>query len=126
MESCKYSIGSCNDICEILTERFAKFSFQAKIKVGISGCKRCCAIPKVRDLGFLATTKGWELYFGGNPGNQPRIADCIGAQLTINEVCELACKALLLYDSEAMEKERTSKFMERYGTENFKTQLKWD
>lgn len=47
----------------------------AHLKIGISGCPRCCGQSFVRDLGLIGTRKGWILSFGSNGGSKVRCGD---------------------------------------------------
>ena len=74
-------------------------------------------MPKVRDVGFVAAKVGWELYFGGNGGSSPRIADLIARRLSDNEAVKLACRCLVVYCGNAKPKMRTSRFMKHFTLE---------
>ena len=52
-----------------------------KIKAGVSGCARECAEAQSKDIGVIATEKGWNLYVGGNGGIRPRHADLLATDL---------------------------------------------
>jgi NAD(P)H-nitrite reductase large subunit len=101
---------------EISDEYFQK-EFPAKIKIGVSGCPRCCGESRVRDIGIMGTTKGWTVFFGGHSGFKPHEGVKVAANLTTAEARELARKLLAYFKAHAEEKERTSRFLERVGTE---------
>ena len=42
-----------------------------KLKSAVSGCARECAEARGKDVGVIATEKGWNLYVGGNGGFTP-------------------------------------------------------
>src|SRR5258708_14915486 len=42
-----------------------------KLKLAVSGCARECAEAQGKDVGVIATEKGWNLYVGGNGGAPP-------------------------------------------------------
>ncbi|XPE67323.1 hypothetical protein ACNKHR_15410 [Shigella flexneri] len=46
------------------------------MKFGVSGCTRECSEAQGKDVGIIATEKGWNLYVCGNGGMKPRHADC--------------------------------------------------
>ncbi len=89
--------------------------FTAKVKVGVSGCRMCCTEPYLRDVGVLASKRGWTLVFGGNGGSHPRIADIVAKNLTDDEVIDLVKKCLIVYQSKARPTSRSARFMERFG-----------
>jgi NAD(P)H-nitrite reductase large subunit len=91
-----------------------------KVKVGISGCTRCCCESWMRDIGLVAEKKGWRLSFGGNAGGNPRIGDLIADRLNDDEALELVKKTLNYYLKTARFKTRTARFVERFGIEELK------
>jgi len=87
--------------------------FPGKIKIGISGCPRCCGESQTRDIGILGTPNGWTLFFGGNSGTRPRFGDLLAKNLSTDEVLDLMSRLLEYYGTHAKPKERTARFMER-------------
>ena len=53
-----------------------------KIKMGVSGCPRECAEARGKDVGVIATEKGWNLYVGGNGGAPRSTPSCSPATST--------------------------------------------
>jgi nitrite reductase (NADH) large subunit len=51
------------------------------MKFGVSGCTRECAEAQGKDVGMIATDKGWNLYVCGNGGMKPRHAELIASDL---------------------------------------------
>lgn len=93
-----------------------------RIKVAVAGCPRCCTMPRLRDIGFIpasAKAETWNIFFGGNGGRTPRIADQIGAHLTLEESLDLVQRALTLYQREAGDKMRTSGYLRTMVLEEF-------
>jgi len=74
----------------------------------------------VRDFGALGKKSGWTVIFGGNSGGHPRIGDVIAENLTEEEVVELAKRCFEYYSANAKKRERTARFIERIGIEEFK------
>lgn len=99
-------------IHSLLLEYTDIFTFPAKVKVGISACIRCCTLPKIRDVGFIGTPRGWELYFGGNGGYSPRIGNCIASGLQATLAVRYAAACLNVYCNDTKKNMRTSRFME--------------
>ncbi|MGV8110745.1 NAD(P)/FAD-dependent oxidoreductase [Methanospirillum sp.] len=122
-EMCKWgaqdSIGLASRI-EILVQ---DKKFPAKIKIGVSGCQRCCSESQLRDIGLIGTTRGWIVLFGGNGGRKPRIADPIAYGLSTDEACDLVSRLLEYYQKHGESQERTARFMERIGIETLKSEL---
>ncbi|PIE69785.1 MAG: nitrite reductase [Deltaproteobacteria bacterium] len=92
----------------------------AKLKIGISGCPRCCASSWVRDIGLIGASGGWRLVFGGNGAGRPRIADTVAKGLSDDEAVKLLHRCLEFYISRATAKQRTARFIERLGIDVFK------
>lgn len=95
----------------------------AKIKVAVAGCKRCCTMPLVRDIGLIPVGNKWRLFFGGNGGRNPRIADIIADNLHQSEAIDLIQKCLTVYQKLADQNMRTSTFIEQIGLNNFRDKL---
>ena len=94
----------------------------ARIKAAVAGCPRCCTMPRLRDIGMIpasARARTWHVYFGGHGGRIPRIADTIGEHLSLDESLALIRHALIVYQSEAIEKMRTSGYLRTTTIDSF-------
>ncbi len=122
-EVCKFgvldSLGFGQQIEEMLSGR----DLPAKFKIGVSGCPFSCAENQVRDLGLMAKKSGWTLSFGGHSGRQARVADVIAEDLSNQEVIDMINKIVDYYTENAKKRERTCKFIERIGVEEFKSHI---
>lgn len=117
---CKYGIQPSLTMGAELDKLFSGYELPAKFKVGVSGCPMNCGEAPVRDLGVYGKRSGWTLMFGGNSGSHPRIGDVIAEGLDDNQAVELAKKCLEVYMANAKPRERTARFMARFGMEEFK------
>ena len=119
-EVCKFgvldSLGFGIEIEKVLSN----IDLPAKFKIGVSGCQFCCAESFVRDLGLIGKKNGWTVIFGGNAGNRPRIGDVIGTNLADKEALELLKRCIDYYSANGKKKERSARFMQRIGVEEFK------
>ena len=79
-----------------------------KIKFGVSGCTRECAEAQGKDVGIIATDKGWNLYVCGNGGMKPRHAELIASDLTRPALIALIDRFLMFYVRTADRLQRTS------------------
>ncbi|MFH1537769.1 MAG: hypothetical protein ABIH66_02340 [bacterium] len=86
----------------------------------IFGCPFNCGEGYMRDFGAFGRKSGWTVMFGGNSGGRPRIGDVIANDVTAEEVVKLAEKCLGYYAANAKKKERTARFIERIGIEEFR------
>jgi NAD(P)H-nitrite reductase large subunit len=110
-------------IAGALEEKFRGRVYPAKLKMGISGCPRCCGESHTRDVGIMGTNRGWTIIFGGNGGTRPRIGDVVAKNLPKEDALDLVDRLLGYYGSNAKPKERTARFMERVGMDTLRSEL---
>ena len=122
-DMCTYGKQDSIGLARAIDDTFKNQTFPAKIKVGVSGCPRCCSESHTRDIGVIATPKGWTIFFGGNAGTRPRFGDLIARDLTSHEVVNCAQRLAEYYRRHANPHERTARFMERIGIESLKSEL---
>ncbi len=84
-----------------------------KLKLAASGCVRECAEAQSKDVGVIATAKGWNLYVGGNGGVKPRHADLLAQDLDDEELIRVVDRFLMFYIRTADRLERTAAWLER-------------
>lgn len=117
---CKFGVQDSLGLGGKLEEIFVGMELPAKAKLGISGCPLNCGEGYVRDFGAFGKKSGWTVTFGGNSGGKPRIGDVIAQDLNTEEVIELAKKCFDYYRLNANAKERTARFIDRIGIDEFK------
>ena len=120
---CKYGNQDSLTLGLEMEELYQGMNLPAKLKMGISGCPRCCGESYVRDLGVFGNAKGWTVTFGGNSGGRPRIADVVGKDLTREEVLDLSKRLLKYYSKKGNPGERTARFVERVGFDSIKSDV---
>jgi len=105
-----------------LENRYKGFRAPHKLKMGVSGCMRECAEAQGKDIGLVATVKGYNLYICGNHGTSPK-----HAQLFMNDLSEEECflyidRILMYYTFTSPPLTRTSKWLENMegGMEHLK------
>ncbi|HEY1226473.1 MAG TPA: nitrite reductase large subunit NirB, partial [Ramlibacter sp.] len=59
---CRYGVGDSVGLAVELENRYKGLRAPHKIKFGVSGCTRECAEAQGKDVGVIATDKGWNLY----------------------------------------------------------------
>ena len=121
---CKFGILDSLGLGGKLEELFVGMQTPAKAKIGISGCPMNCGEGYVKDFGAFGKKSGWTVIFGGNSGGKPRIGDVIAEDLSDEEVIDLAKRCFAYFSSNAKPKERTARFIERIGIEEFKKAIK--
>jgi len=122
-DMCRYGNQDSIGLARAVDEQFSDQTFPAKIKIGISGCPRCCGESHTRDIGIMGTNKGWTVFFGGNGGTRPRFADLIARDLGATEALDCAQRLAEYYRDHAKPHERTARFMERIGMDTLKSDL---
>ena len=122
-DMCRYGNQDSIGLARALDGQFKDQTFPAKIKIGVSGCPRCCSESHTRDIGVIATPKGWTILFGGNAGTRPRFGDLVARDLTADEALDCAQRLAGYYRSHAKPHERTARFMERIGSESLRSEL---
>ncbi|EGD55571.1 nitrite reductase large subunit NirB [Gordonia neofelifaecis] len=83
-----------------------------KIKMGVSGCARECAEARGKDVGVIATEKGWNLYVGGNGGMTPRHAQLLAGDLDDATLVAYIDRFLMYYIRTAQRLERTAAWLD--------------
>jgi len=122
-DQCKYSITSSKNLGRILNSLTFSKPFPHKVKIAISACSMCCTEPLVRDVGIVAHRGGWKIFFGGNAGGRPRIADLIATNLNQEDVVTMVIKLLNFYTENATKKQRTARFVESFGIDAIKKNI---
>lgn len=105
---CRYGVGDSVGLAVELEHRYKGLRAPHKIKFGVSGCTRECAEAQGKDVGVIATEKGWNLYVCGNGGMKPRHAELLAADLSKDELVRLIDRFLMFYVRTADRLQRTS------------------
>jgi len=122
-EFCRFGVRDSLGFGIKLENLLADLNLPAKLKLGVSGCQFCCAESFVRDIGLVGKKNGWTLSFGGHSGNRARVGDIIAKNISEEEAIELTTKSLAFYIKNGRKKERTSRFIDRIGVEEFKQSI---
>lgn len=122
-DECRFGLQSTQSMVPKLEELFTGATTPAKLKVGVSGCKRCCCESYVRDIGLMGGGKGWTVIFGGNAGRKVRCGDELISDASDTEALETLHKATEFYRKAAKQGERTARFVERLGIDAVKKAL---
>ncbi len=109
---CRYGVGDSAGFAIALENRYKGLRTPHKVKFGVSGCTRECAEAQGKDVGLIATDKGWNLYVCGNGGMKPRHAELIASNLDEATVVKLVDRFLMFYVRTADRLQRTSTWRE--------------
>jgi NAD(P)H-nitrite reductase large subunit len=71
---CKRGWRASADIGLKMDQRYHRMQIPWKFKMGVSGCQHDCSEVCIKDLGLIATPRGWNVMAGGNGGSRPRFA----------------------------------------------------
>ncbi|WP_250502910.1 nitrite reductase large subunit NirB [Caballeronia sp. AZ7_KS35] len=105
---CRYGVGDSVGLAIELENRYKGLRTPHKIKFGVSGCTRECAEAQGKDVGVVATEKGWNLYVCGNGGMKPRHAELIASDLDHDTLVRYIDRFLMFYVRTADRLQRTS------------------
>jgi nitrite reductase (NADH) large subunit len=81
--------------------------------MAVSGCVRECAEAQGKDVGLVATEKGYNLYVCGNGGARPRHADLLVTDIDESTAIKYIDRFLMYYISTADRLTRTSVWCEK-------------
>ena len=109
---CRYGVDDSVGLAVELEHRYKGLRAPHKIKFGVSGCTRECAEAQGKDVGVIATGKGWNLYVCGNGGMKPRHAELLASDLSKPELVALIDRFLMFYVRTADRLQRTSTWRE--------------
>lgn len=109
---CRYGVGDSVGLAVELENRYKGLRAPHKIKFGVSGCTRECAEAQGKDIGVIATEKGWNLYICGNGGMKPRHAELFASDLGKEDLVRMIDRVLMFYVRTADRLQRTSTWRE--------------
>ncbi|MFB9125660.1 nitrite reductase large subunit [Paraburkholderia dipogonis] len=109
---CRYGVGDSVGLAVEIENRYKGLRTPHKIKFGVSGCTRECAEAQGKDVGIIATEKGWNLYVCGNGGMKPRHAELLASDLDKETLVRYIDRFLMFYVRTADRLQRTSVWRE--------------
>jgi nitrite reductase (NADH) large subunit len=109
---CRYGVQDSVGFAIELENRYKGLRSPHKLKFAVSGCTRECAEAQSKDVGVIATEKGWNLYVCGNGGMKPRHADLLASDLDRETLIRYVDRFLMFYVRTADRLQRTSVWLE--------------
>ncbi len=109
---CRYGQQDSVHMAINLELRYRGLRAPHKIKMGVSGCARECAEARGKDVGVIATEKGWNLYVCGNGGMTPRHAELLAGDLDDETLVRYIDRFLMFYIRTADRLQRTAPWLE--------------
>ena len=109
---CRYGVQDSTTLAIDLENRYRGLRSPHKIKMGVSGCARECAEAQSKDVGVIATERGWNLYVGGNGGTRPRHAELLASDLDTETLVRTIDRFVMLYIRSADRLQRTATWIQ--------------
>lgn len=109
---CRYGVQDSVSLAIRLEQRYRGLRAPHKLKLGVSGCTRECAEAQSKDVGVIATEKGYNLYVCGNGGALPRHADLFAVDLDELTLVRYIDRFLMFYIRTADRLQRTARWLE--------------
>jgi len=109
---CRYGVQDSVGLAIALEHRYKGLRAPHKIKLGVSGCTRECAEAQSKDVGVIATEKGWGLYVCGNGGMKPRHASLLASDLDRETLIRTIDRFLMFYIRTADRLQRTANWLD--------------
>ena len=111
---CRFGVQDSVGLAIALELRYRGLRSPHKNKLGVSGCARECAEARGKDVGVIATEKGWNVYVGGNGGFEPKHAQLLAEDLDTAEVFRVVDRYLMYYVRTADRLQRTAPWQEEH------------
>ncbi|MGC5617113.1 nitrite reductase large subunit NirB [Georgenia sp. Z1491] len=111
---CRFGVQDSVGMAVELELRYRGLRSPHKIKLGVSGCARECAEARGKDVGVIATDKGWNVYVGGNGGFTPRHAQLLAEDLDDAALIRTIDRFLMYYIRTADRLQRTAAWLEEH------------
>ncbi|WP_139851210.1 nitrite reductase large subunit NirB [Acinetobacter pullicarnis] len=105
---CRYGVDDSVALAIYLENRYKGLRSPHKLKMAVSGCTRECAEAQSKDVGIIATEKGWNLYVCGNGGMRPRHAELLASDLDTQTLIAYIDRLFMFYIETADRLQRTS------------------
>ncbi|TGG95739.1 nitrite reductase large subunit [Natronospirillum operosum] len=109
---CRYGVQDSVRLAIDLENRYKGVRAPHKLKFAVSGCTRECAEAQSKDVGVIATERGWNLYVAGNGGMRPRHADLFATDLDTETLIRTIDRFLMFYIRTADRLQRTARWLE--------------
>jgi nitrite reductase (NADH) large subunit len=109
---CRYGVQDSMGQAIDIENRYKGLRSPHKLKMAVSGCTRECAEAQSKDVGIIATEKGWNMYVCGNGGMKPRHADLFASDLDDETLVKYIDRFFMFYIRTADRLQRTSTWMD--------------
>src|ERR1700722_11189926 len=105
---CRYGVQDSVGLALDIENRYKGLRSPHKLKFAVSVSTRGSAEAQSKDVGVIATEKGWNLYVCGNGGMKPRHAELLASDLDKATLMRYIDRFLMFYIRTADRLQRTS------------------
>jgi nitrite reductase (NADH) large subunit len=109
---CRYGVQDSVSMAINIENRYRGLRSPHKLKMAVSGCTRECAEAQGKDVGIIATEKGWNLYVCGNGGIKPRHADLLVKDIDDATLIKTIDRFLMFYIRTGDRLQRTATWLD--------------
>jgi len=120
---CKRGLQETLELGLEIDKRYHGMPLPSKFKIGVAGCPNKCTDTTTVDLGLVGTSKGFQLYVGGNGGVKPRFAELLVKNLQPSQVLPAVDAVIEYYKETAKPQERMGRMIERLGLEEMRSRV---
>jgi nitrite reductase (NADH) large subunit len=119
---CRFGVQDSTTLAIDIENRYKGLRAPHKIKMAVSGCARECAEAQSKDVGVIATEKGWNLYVCGNGGMKPQHAVLLASDIDTETLIKYIDRFLMYYVRTADRLTRTATWLNKLsgGVEHIK------
>ncbi|MGC3946550.1 MAG: nitrite reductase large subunit NirB [Chryseolinea sp.] len=110
---CRYGVQDSVSFAIYIEDRYKGLRAPHKLKGAVSGCIRECAEAQSKDVGVIATEKGWNLYVCGNGGSRPQHAKLLVSDVDTETCVKLIDRFLMFYIKTADPLTRTATWLNK-------------
>ncbi|MCB0170795.1 MAG: nitrite reductase (NAD(P)H), partial [Anaerolineae bacterium] len=110
---CRYGVQDSTTLAIDIENRYKGLRSPHKLKFAVSGCARECAEAQGKDVGVIATEKGWNLYVCGNGGMKPQHAQLLANDIDTETVIKYIDRFLMYYVRTADKLTRTATWLNK-------------
>jgi nitrite reductase (NADH) large subunit len=110
---CRYGVQDSTTLAIDIENRYKGLRAPHKIKMAVSGCARECAEAQGKDVGVIATEKGWNLYVCGNGGMKPQHAVLLANDIDTQTLIQYIDRFLMYYVRTAERLTRTATWLNK-------------
>jgi nitrite reductase (NADH) large subunit len=110
---CRFGVQDSVKFAIDIENRYKGLRSPHKLKFAVSGCTRECAEAQSKDIGIIATEKGWALYVCGNGGTTPQHATLFATDLDTKTCIQYIDRILAFYIRTAEPLQRTAPWLNK-------------